>query len=54
MRIFLFNGKPIKILLLRLPKNRFRRGWWKMYRCKASDIPRNEAYREVRRSDLPC
>jgi hypothetical protein len=22
--------------------------------CKASEIPRNEAYREVRRSDLPC
>jgi hypothetical protein len=25
-----------------------------MTRCKASYIPRNEAYIEVRRSDLPC
>jgi hypothetical protein len=36
---------------MRVSKNRLLRGWWKMSRYKASDIPRNEAYREVRRND---
>jgi len=27
------------------------RGWWKISICKTSDIPRSEAYIEVRRSD---
>jgi hypothetical protein len=36
---------------MRLSKNRLLRGRWKMSRCKASEIPRNEAYIEVRRSD---
>ena len=25
-------------------RTRSLRGWWKMLRCKASDVPRNEAY----------
>jgi hypothetical protein len=39
------------ILRNRLSKNRILGGWWKMSSCKASEIPRNEAYIEVRRSD---
>ncbi|MGD9073814.1 MAG: hypothetical protein PVJ69_01260 [Desulfobacteraceae bacterium] len=34
-----------------LSKNRVLRGWWKMSKCKASEILRNEAYIKVRRSD---
>jgi hypothetical protein len=36
---------------MKLSKNRLLRGWWKTSICKASEIPRNEAYIEVRRSD---
>ena len=35
----------------RLSKNLLLRGWGKMASCKASEIPRSEAYIEVRRSD---
>ncbi len=41
-------------LIERLSKNRLLRGWLKTPICKASEIPRNEAYIEVRRNDLPC
>jgi len=36
---------------LRPPKNRLLRSCRKMSRSKASEIPRSEAYKEVRRSD---
>jgi hypothetical protein len=38
-------------ILKRLSKYKHVRGWRKMFICKASEIPRNEAYREVRRSE---
>jgi len=37
--------------LKRLWKNGLLRGWWKMSICKASEVPKNEAYTEVRRND---
>jgi hypothetical protein len=53
-RPFRFGGHGLKEageVLLNLSKNWLLRGCWKMSICKAFEIPRNEAYREVRRSD---
>ena len=40
-----------KTALQRLSANLFFGGCLRMPRCKASEIPRNEAYMQVRRSD---
>jgi hypothetical protein len=42
---------PLGNLIMRLPRNRLLRGWWKMSICKAPEVPRNAAYVEVRRND---
>jgi hypothetical protein len=46
----LINKIHYQNFLKRLWKNRLLRGWWKMSICKASEIPKNEAYVDVRRN----